>query len=150
MTVAIIISVGLRVSFFNIAFELDFISGYGYQQSPRRAPNLLYVDFRDVYEPDVLLRPNYCRNISIFKSHLILGVLETDYQEYVYGSNCKIVNETHTSRSFWFLGREKNFVKSEKFQDLLIKATNDWGLKEDFLIYRENDDCTFDYIQGDE
>ena len=61
---AIIILDGLKVIFW-IFLSLNFIEGYGYQQSPRRAPNLLYVDFRDVYDPDVLLRPNYCQYRSI-------------------------------------------------------------------------------------
>ena len=86
---------------------MKFISGYGYQQSPRRAPNLLYVDFRDVYDPDVLLRPNYCRGILFYESNWFQGFWRLTMKS-TFTEAAAILSMKHTPAGhFGFSGGKK-------------------------------------------
>jgi len=84
--------------------------------------------------------------ISLFTPKGNYNVLATDYTTFTIVYSC-------TSFLFfkleyaWILSRERNFRNTEKFNQVMEMAVNDYGFKTKNLIRCEQDDCKVDFTR---
>ena len=123
-----------------------------YQPYGSRWPNLLYVDFRNEYDPAKPLDPQYCKLIFFaeLNRYFFLGIFEVDYDEYTVGMECKQYND-FSYMIMWILARDPEFVNTVKFQEVVDRAAALYEVDPEQLVFLDDskNGCAYDYIKGD-
>ncbi|CBY14374.1 unnamed protein product [Oikopleura dioica] len=108
-----------------------------YQSYGSRWPNLLYVDFRNEYDPAKPLDPQY-------------WIFEVDYDEYTVGMECKQYDD-FSYMIMWILARDPEFVNTVKFQEVVDRAAALYEVDPEKLVFLDDSEngCAYEYIKGD-